>query len=178
MAAERRAPEAQMKRRSKSQPAKRSVFAAVGVLRQLTKIRTRVLCAIFLFPFGLWGQADAPAIESPAPQVKPAETAQIDIRVPGRLKRLIAPMPSAPCHAPDLCGYTSEQKSAELSPIRLSESLTEWLYVFSVVSNSEVGTSTGANRRPSPSLAGSSTAGSSLASKLMHELLSVYPSRV
>jgi Outer membrane efflux protein len=97
-----------MKRRNKSQPAKGYVFAAVGVLRQLPKIRTRVLCAIFCFPFGLWGQADAAAIESPVPQVKPAETAPIDIRIPGRLRRLIAPMPSAPWHAPDLRGYQTE----------------------------------------------------------------------
>ena len=45
------------------------------------------------------------------------ESAPIDIGIPERLRRQVAPTPSAPWHAPDLRGYTSVPKSAELSPI-------------------------------------------------------------
>src|SRR5262249_56935258 len=44
-------------------------------------------------------------------------SAQIDYGMPERLGRQVAPTPSAPWSPPDLRGYTSLLKTAELSPI-------------------------------------------------------------
>ena len=113
----RRVSQSQMNRRNKSQPANGELLAAVGVRLKSAKIRTGVLCAIFCFSFGAWGQTTAPVNENAGSQVKPQESMPIDIGVPERLRLLIAPTSSAPWHAPDLSGYTSVLKSAELSPI-------------------------------------------------------------
>jgi outer membrane protein len=94
-----------------------ATIAAVGARMNSTTIRTAVLCAMFCFSIGVWGQATAPVNENAGSQVKRPESAPIDIRIPDRLRRQIAPTPSAPWHAPDLSGYTSAPKSAELSPI-------------------------------------------------------------
>ncbi len=94
-----------------------ATIAAVGARMNSTTIRTAVLCAMFCFSIGVWGQATAPVNENAGSQVIPPESTPIDIRIPDRLRRQIAPTPSAPWHAPDLSGYTSAPKSAELSPI-------------------------------------------------------------
>jgi outer membrane protein len=94
-----------------------ATIAAVGARMNSTMIRTAVLCAMFCFSIGVWGQATAPVNENAGSQVKPPESAPIDIRIPDRLRRQIAPTPSAPWHAPDLSGYTNAPKSGELSPI-------------------------------------------------------------
>ena len=83
-------------------------------------IRIGLLCAMFSFPFNVWGQAIAPSSES---QAKPAASMQIDYGMPERLGRQVAPTPSAPWSAPDLRGYTSLLKSAEPSPIDAAETL-------------------------------------------------------
>jgi outer membrane protein len=92
-------------------------IAAVGARMKSTTIRTAVLYVMFSFSIGVWGQATAPVNENAGSQVKPLESAPIDIGIPERLRRQIAAAPSAPWHAPDLSGYTNAPKSAELSPI-------------------------------------------------------------
>ena len=117
LAVARRVSQSQMNRRSKSQFANGELSAAVGVRLKSAKTRTGVLCALFCFSFGAWGQTTAPVNENAGSQVKPQESMPIDIGIPERLRLLVAPTPSAPWHSPDLSGYTSVRKSAELSPI-------------------------------------------------------------
>ena len=117
LAVTRRVSQSQMNRRDKSQPANGELLSAVGVRLKSAKIRAGVLCAICCFSFGAWGQTAAPITENAGSQVKPQESVPIDIGVPQRLRLLIAPTSSTPWHAPDLSGYTSVLKSAELSPI-------------------------------------------------------------
>jgi outer membrane protein len=117
LAVARRVSQSQMNRRSKSQPANGELSAAVGVRLKSAKTRIGVLCALFCFSFGAWGQTTAPVNENAGSQVKPQESMPIDIGIPERLRLLVAPTPSAPWHSPDLSGYTSVRKSAELSPI-------------------------------------------------------------
>ncbi len=76
-----------------------------------------VLCAMFFFPFVIWGQATAPTTESQGSQVKPAGSSGIDYGMPEGLGRQVAPAPSEPWRSPDLSSYTSLLKSAERSPI-------------------------------------------------------------
>jgi outer membrane protein TolC len=106
-----------MNRRSKSRSANCELLVAVDVRLKSAKIRTGLLCAIFCSSFGAWGQTAAPVNENAASQVKPQESMPIDIGIPQRLRLMVAPTPIAPWHAPDLSGYTSVPKSAELSPI-------------------------------------------------------------
>ena len=76
-----------------------------------------ILCVIFSFPLGVWGQTSAPNAASQGSQVKPPGSTQIDYGMPARLGRQVAPTPSALWHSPDLRSYTSVLKSAERSPI-------------------------------------------------------------
>ncbi len=76
-----------------------------------------VLCAVFSYPFGAWGQTSAPANESQVSQGKPAWSGYSDYGMPKRLGRQVAPTPSEPWHSPDLRSYTSVLKAAEPSPI-------------------------------------------------------------
>ena len=76
-----------------------------------------LLCALFSYPFAVWGQTIAPGTESQESQVKPALSTRSDYGMPPRLGRQVSPTPSAPWHSPDLRGYTSVLKSAERSPI-------------------------------------------------------------
>ena len=76
-----------------------------------------VLCAVFFYPLGAWGQTSAPANESQVSQGKPAWSGYSDYGMPERLGRQVAPTPSEPWRSPDLRSYTSVLKSAERSPI-------------------------------------------------------------
>jgi len=80
-------------------------------------IRIGVLCAIFSFPFGVWGQTIGPTTESQGSQAGPTASTRIEYGMPERLGRQVSPTPSAPWRSPDLRGYTSVLKSAERSPI-------------------------------------------------------------
>ena len=115
LAVARRVSQSQMNRRNKSQPANGELLAAISVRLKSAKIRTGVLCAIFCFSFGAWGQT-APVNENAGPQVKPQKSMPIDIGVSERLRRLIAPTSSAPWHAPDLSGYTSVPNRPSFHP--------------------------------------------------------------
>jgi outer membrane protein TolC len=80
-------------------------------------IQIGILCAMFSFPFGVWGQTIAVASESQGSEVEPAGSMRVDFGMPERLGSLVAPTPSAPWRSPDLHDYTDVLKSAERSPI-------------------------------------------------------------
>ena len=117
LAVARRVSQSHMNRRSTSQPANGGLSAAIGDRLKSATIRTGILCAIFCFSFGAWGQTTATLNENAGPQGKSQESAPNDIGLPEKLRHLVAPGPSAPWHAPDLSSYTNAPKSAELSPI-------------------------------------------------------------
>ena len=75
------------------------------------------LCAVFLFPIGVWGQTTAPSSASQGSQVKSEVSPQINYGMPEKLGRQVAPTPGSPWRPPDLSGYTRVLKSAERSPI-------------------------------------------------------------
>jgi hypothetical protein len=55
---------------------------------QYRLIRIGVLCAIFSFPFGVWGQTIATTPEKQESRMKAEESTRIDYRMPERLQRL------------------------------------------------------------------------------------------
>ena len=75
------------------------------------------LCAVFMFPIGVWGQTTAPSGASQGSQVKSEVSPQINYGMPEKLGRQVAPTPGSPWRPPDLSGYKAELKSAERSPI-------------------------------------------------------------
>ena len=75
------------------------------------------LCAVFLFPIGVWGQTTAPSSASQGSEVKSEVSPQINYGMPEKLGRQVAPTPSSPWRSPDLSGYKDALKSAERSPI-------------------------------------------------------------
>jgi outer membrane protein len=108
--------------RSASRGAALSSNAFFSTSIRLPKTQSRliqigVLCAMFSFPVGAWGQTAASNTESQGSQVKPAGSTRIDYGMPDRLGLQVAPAPSEPWHSPELSGYTSVLKAAERSPI-------------------------------------------------------------